>query len=181
MCKHQKKMIDIKEIAEVKAEEMKEEQDQEITVLIFSRFFINIGSKDKVNASTLIGFINRKMKDQKFEIGKIDIMKKFSFFEIDKTIEKEVLKSFKNADFDGREVAVELSKPEPKKNSEKLEGTSNKKRKKKKVVFVLILIFRISFYLKNTVDLLHIIICRNFSCFRHSQEYRFHDSLVSRE
>jgi ATP-dependent RNA helicase DeaD len=98
----------------------------------FSRFFINIGSKDKVNASTLIGFINRKMKDQKFEIGKIDIMKKFSFFEIDKTIEKEVLKSFKNADFDGREVAVELSKPEPKKNGEKLEGTSNKKRKKRK-------------------------------------------------
>ncbi len=98
----------------------------------FSRFFINIGSKDKVNASTLIGFINRKMKGQKFEIGKIDIMKKFSFFEIDKSIEKEVLKSFNNADFDGRELTVELSKPEPKKNKADKEGSTGKNKRKKR-------------------------------------------------
>ena len=54
------------------------------------------------------------MKDSRFEIGKVDIMKKFSFFEIEKSMESEVLASFKGADFDGREVIVEVSKPEPK-------------------------------------------------------------------
>ena len=80
----------------------------------FSRFFINLGSKDNVNTGTLLGFVNRKMKDSRFEIGKVDIMKKFSFFEIEKSMESEVLASFKGADFDGREVIVEVSKPEPK-------------------------------------------------------------------
>ena len=98
----------------------------------FSRFFINIGSKDQVNASTLIGFINRKMRGQKFEIGKVDIMKKFSFFEIDKSIEKEVLKSFANSDFDGRELTVELSKPEPKRERGETESNPRKKRRKKR-------------------------------------------------
>jgi len=79
----------------------------------FSRFFINIGLKDNINVSTLIGYLNRNLKGQKIEIGKVEIMKKFSFFEMDKEYENEVLTVFKNADFDDKEVVVELSKPEP--------------------------------------------------------------------
>ncbi len=79
----------------------------------FSRFFINLGLKDNVNVSTLIGYLNRNLKGQKIEIGKVEIMKKFSFFEMDKEFENEVLTVFKNADFDDKEVVVELSKPEP--------------------------------------------------------------------
>ena len=79
----------------------------------FSRFFINVGSKDNVNVSTLLGYINRNIKGKKIEIGKVDIMKKFSFFEMDSEFEADILKSFRKADFDGKEVVVEISKPEP--------------------------------------------------------------------
>jgi ATP-dependent RNA helicase DeaD len=79
----------------------------------FSRYFINLGLRDNVNVSTLIGYLNRNLKGQKIEIGKVEIMKKFSFFEMDKEYENEILTAFKNADFDDKEVIVELSKPEP--------------------------------------------------------------------
>jgi ATP-dependent RNA helicase DeaD len=79
----------------------------------FSRFFINLGSKDDVSVSTLLGYINRNLHGQKIEIGKVEIMKKFSFFEMDKEFEQEVIKTFRKADFDGKEVVVEVSKPEP--------------------------------------------------------------------
>jgi ATP-dependent RNA helicase DeaD len=95
----------------------------------FSRFFINLGAKDKLNIPTLLGFVNRKMKGKQFEIGKVDIMKSFSFFEIEKSFEKDVLDSFNKADFDGREVVVEISKPEPKRDRDsKSEGGKRKKK-----------------------------------------------------
>jgi len=64
------------------------------------------------------------------EIGKIDIMKKFSFFEIDSTYESEILKAFKNAKYDGGSVSVELSKPDTK-STTKREKSNYDYRKKK--------------------------------------------------
>lgn len=97
----------------------------------FSRFFINIGTKDKLNVATLLGFINRKMKDYKFEIGKIDLMKSFSFFELDKSLEKETIKYLHNADFDGKKVVVELSKPEPERQERQTKNKESKNRNKR--------------------------------------------------
>ncbi|MFN8256926.1 MAG: DEAD/DEAH box helicase [Bacteroidales bacterium] len=79
----------------------------------FSRFYINLGLKDNLNVSMLIGYLNRVLQGQKIEIGKVEIMKKFSFFEMDKSYESEVLKAFRNADFDDKEVILEISRPEP--------------------------------------------------------------------
>jgi ATP-dependent RNA helicase DeaD len=98
----------------------------------FSRFFVNLGNKDDVNVSTLLGYINRNMKGQKVEIGKVEIMKKFSFFEMDKNFEKDVLSAFRNAEFDGKEVVVELSKPEPMGSSKKYQDEPGFKRSKTK-------------------------------------------------
>lgn len=95
----------------------------------FTRFFINLGSKDNLNTSTLLGFVNRKMKGKQFEIGKVDVMKKFSFFEIEQSLDKDVLKAFKNADFDGREVLVEISNSKP----PKVEGKKKKEKPKRKI------------------------------------------------
>jgi ATP-dependent RNA helicase DeaD len=85
----------------------------------FSRFFISIGSKDNVNVSTLLGYLNRNIRGKKIEIGKVEIMKKFSFFEMDKAYEDEILSTFRRAEFDGKEVVVEISKPEPANGSKK--------------------------------------------------------------
>ncbi|MEN8226389.1 MAG: DEAD/DEAH box helicase [Bacteroidota bacterium] len=79
----------------------------------FTRFFINLGKKNNLNASKLIGLINDKTRTRDIEVGKIEILKKFSFFEIEKEHANGVLKAFEGDDrFDGVRIAVEISKPD---------------------------------------------------------------------
>ena len=83
----------------------------------FSRFHINLGLKHNLNPARLIGLINENLKRRNIDIGKIEILKRFSFFEVDKDFENEVSGAFKNAKFDGVSVFVELSKPKQKENN----------------------------------------------------------------
>ncbi len=57
----------------------------------YSRFYINAGSKNRLNAHRLIGLINEQTDRNDIEIGKIEIMNKLSFFEIDSKHEQELL------------------------------------------------------------------------------------------
>ena len=79
-----------------------------------TRFFINIGRKDSLNPGKLIGLINDQNIGDKIEIGSIDILDTFSFFEIDKNFEDKTLEAFANnqPDFQGRSVNVEITKKE---------------------------------------------------------------------
>jgi ATP-dependent RNA helicase DeaD len=73
----------------------------------FKRLFINIGKNDKLSATSLIGLINDQTRNRDIKIGKIDIMSKFSFFEVDQKFEKEIQKSFKDVVFGGISVVVD--------------------------------------------------------------------------
>lgn len=98
----------------------------------FSRFYINLGTNHGLKAPRLIGLINDVTRNRSIEIGKIDIMKKFSFFELDKNYEKEILKSFvRGTKFDGANVLVELSKPEPQKQAKERYKKDYKKSESK--------------------------------------------------
>jgi ATP-dependent RNA helicase DeaD len=79
-----------------------------------TRFFINIGRKDNLNPGKLIGLINEQNIGDKVEIGSIDILDTFSFFEIDKNFEEKTLEAFSSnqPDFDGRSVNIEITKKE---------------------------------------------------------------------
>jgi|TARA_B110000037_G_scaffold98834_1_gene115756 ATP-dependent RNA helicase DeaD len=75
-----------------------------------SRFFINIGRKDKLNPARLIGLINEQNIAKNIEIGQIEILDTFSFFELDKNFESETLAAFtrdSDISFEGRGVNVE--------------------------------------------------------------------------
>ncbi len=103
----------------------------------FSRFFINVGSKNKITPPRIIGLINDYTKRRDLAIGRIDIMKSFSFFEVDQQFEKEVLKGFKNAKYEGIPIKVELSKPDTKQGQaeskrERLKAKKKPKRKDRK-------------------------------------------------
>ncbi len=76
-----------------------------------SRFFINIGRKDNLNPARLIGLINDQKIAKNIEIGQIEILDTFSFFELDKNYQDETIASFKEngADFEGRNVNVEIT------------------------------------------------------------------------
>lgn len=95
----------------------------------FTRFFINIGQKQQIKVPNLIGLINEKTRKRDIEIGKIEILRNFSFFEADSAHEQLILDSFKN---DG-EIEVQVSTPEKKEGkrseSNEWEGSRNKDRK----------------------------------------------------
>ena len=95
----------------------------------FTRFFINVGQKQQIKVPNLIGLINEKTRKRDIEIGKIEILRNFSFFEADSAHEQLILDSFKN---DG-EIEVQVSTPEKKegKRSERKEkeGSWGKDRK----------------------------------------------------
>ena len=76
-----------------------------------SRFFINIGRKDKLNPARLIGLINEQDIAKNIEIGQIEILDTFSFFELDKNYTEETIGAFQKNDvsFDGRNVNVEIT------------------------------------------------------------------------
>jgi ATP-dependent RNA helicase DeaD len=77
----------------------------------YSRFFINLGKLQNLEAHNLIGLINEYTRQRNIPIGKIDILRKFSFFEVDSNHEKDVLEGLANANWNGNKVSVELSKP----------------------------------------------------------------------
>jgi ATP-dependent RNA helicase DeaD len=79
-----------------------------------TRFFINLGRKDKLNPARLIGLINDQNITEALDIGAIDILDTFSFFEVDKNFEQETLAAFdaNRPEFSGRSVNIEITKKE---------------------------------------------------------------------
>jgi len=80
-------------------------------------FFINVGQMDNIQK----GAITRLLCDQSgisnAQIGKIEILREFSFFEIYNHAADTVLKSMKHAKLDGRDIMVQLAqkrRPRPK-------------------------------------------------------------------
>jgi ATP-dependent RNA helicase DeaD len=76
----------------------------------FSRFFFNMGKKNGIGKRTIIDMINQNMPNRNIEIGSIEILKGFSFFEVDKRYENEVLKAFKDATYKGQRIGIDIAK-----------------------------------------------------------------------
>lgn len=80
----------------------------------FTRLFINAGSKHNINPARLIGLINDYGRSRRVTIGKIDIQRNFSFFEVDAAAAQRLIGGFRGAKFEGLALEVnyaELSKP----------------------------------------------------------------------
>ena len=80
-------------------------------VIAYSRFYMNVGSKKKLNPKSLISLLNEQLRGDSFAIGKIEIFKSFSFFEVDADYQHQVLKAFHKAKFRGEKLKVELAQP----------------------------------------------------------------------
>ena len=98
----------------------------------FSRFFINMGTKDSLNPGKMIAMINEHTRQRNIEIGKIDILRNFSFFEVDSSYEKDIRNAFKNVEYNNVPVIVELSKPDIKTKKD-WEEVPHKRKKKRQM------------------------------------------------
>ena len=93
------------------------------TAANMTRYFINQGKKDGFSPKLLMGMINSHMGGLSPEIGQIEIMKMFSFFEMETGHTEDLKRAAKQMEFNGREVAIEESSPRP-------EGTGKKREKR---------------------------------------------------
>tara|TARA_A100001011_G_scaffold318719_1_gene338555 strand:+ start:12 stop:1649 length:1638 start_codon:yes stop_codon:yes gene_type:complete len=92
------------------------------------RFHMNVGKKNGVGAQHILGLINDKIQKRNIFIGKIDIMKNFSFFEIEKEQESKIIRKLNNIKWRGAQLKVEIANEFSKEKSSK----SKKKKVKKK-------------------------------------------------
>ena len=76
----------------------------------FTRFHINIGTKHRLNPLKLISLINESLNSDIHEIGKIEILKTFSFFEIDSIVSQELSETLNETKFNNVKVKVDISK-----------------------------------------------------------------------
>ena len=97
----------------------------------YCRFFINIGSRNKIQVHNLIGLINEYTKDRNIPIGKIDIMKRFSFFEVPSNYERKILNGFKKSFWHDIALNVEISEI-PKEKEKRINKNHKEKAKKLK-------------------------------------------------
>lgn len=94
----------------------------------FARFFINLGKKDGVYANQIIELVNSCIRG-KVSIGRIDLMEKFSFFEVEEQEAHRVEKYMNGLEWNGRRVSVE---PAQARKEDEEEGGKKKKEHKRR-------------------------------------------------
>lgn len=87
-----------------------------------TRLFINFGKSDRLFPNKLIELINRCVPGR-VAVGKIDLMQKFSFFDVDSEEAGRVIDELSQYEVEGRKIIVDYAD----KASEKREGTQKKK------------------------------------------------------
>lgn len=92
----------------------------------YTRLFLNLGKTDGFYTNQIIDLINRNLRKERIQIGRIDLMQNFSFFEVIQEQAPQVLKALNKVVLSGgRKVCVEIAGENT--------GKSDKSGKKKKV------------------------------------------------
>jgi ATP-dependent RNA helicase DeaD len=98
----------------------------------YVRLFINLGKSDGFYPEQLIDLINKNTPGRKIPIGKIDLLKTFSFFEVDENHSEELIAALNLAKFMDQKVAVEIAQPKPEFAEKEREGSKREGRKPEK-------------------------------------------------
>ena len=95
----------------------------------YTRLFLNVGKIDGFYAKEVIGLINRATKGMQVEVGKIDLMKSFTFVEVAAEQAQDVIKSMKHGvTVKGRSVVCDVAD----KNEEEKEARGKRGNGKRK-------------------------------------------------
>lgn len=99
----------------------------------YERYYINLGSKQNLDPVRLISLINEFTPGERISIGKIEIMKKFSFFEMEKEPANRLKGIIEDYELHGKRIEMDISNPKtsspaPKKG-DKRKNRRNKKRR----------------------------------------------------
>lgn len=75
----------------------------------YSRLFINVGSVDEFTRGDLLSFVCNNGRISGKAVGKIDLKGVFSFVEVESAAAETLLANFKDVQYNGREVRIEVS------------------------------------------------------------------------
>ena len=87
----------------------------------YTRYFLNLGVIDGLKPTQLIGMINDFTGIKNIEVGEIEILKSFSFFEADSDYQEDIINGFKGQRLRKRDINLEIA--------EKKRGGGGKSRK----------------------------------------------------
>ena len=92
----------------------------------FTRLFINVGSKNGLTPARLMGVINELLEDDDLKIGKIEVLKKFSFFEIEERQAIPLMNAANGFDFEGVSISIEESQGGPGRTTKKVKPSKRR-------------------------------------------------------
>jgi ATP-dependent RNA helicase DeaD len=82
----------------------------------YKRLFINLGKTDGFYPEQLIELVNRNSQGKKIALGQIDLMKTFSFFEVDAEFSDYLIDALNKSKFNDNRVAVEIAQEKTESN-----------------------------------------------------------------
>ena len=86
----------------------------------YVRLFLNVGKIDGMYAREIIGLLNKNVQGDKVAVGRIDLMKNFSFIEVKQEDLNRVLKALKHGvTVKGRSVVIDVATDEPQQKDSK--------------------------------------------------------------
>jgi ATP-dependent RNA helicase DeaD len=85
----------------------------------YTRLFINLGKKDGFYPEHLIDLINKNTSGKKIPLGKIDLMKSFSFFEVEDNYTTKLLDALKDVQYMNRKVILEIAQEKQKDDNDR--------------------------------------------------------------
>ena len=94
----------------------------------YTRLFINLGKRDGIFPKQLIGLMN-SLVHHRIEMGRIDLLTNFSYFEVPERDARFVIKDMCGADWKGRQVTVQpadAARPEGGKPKKKFDNKNRK-------------------------------------------------------
>lgn len=94
----------------------------------YKRLFINLGKNDGFYPEQLIELVNKNTAGKKVPLGKIDLLKTFSFFEVEAEYADLLINALNNTKFMDRRVAVEIA--QEKSDVQRSEGKHGKPKAK---------------------------------------------------
>lgn len=81
------------------------------------RFFVSLGKRDGLNTGGLLRVVCDSSGLNSSNIGRVDVMSSFSFFEADKQYADLIVNQVNGAEFEGKKMSVEVTKSKGKKGS----------------------------------------------------------------
>lgn len=86
-----------------------DEKDRRTAEKGYERVYVNLGKADGFFAPNLIELINQNTKGSRINLGRIDLLSKYSLFDVNKGDAHRVISALKNGDFYGKRVYAEIA------------------------------------------------------------------------